>query len=31
MRTKQGRRATKAAYDHLGLKWTPPSEGESLF
>ena len=23
-RTRQGRRATKAAYEHLGLKWTPP-------
>jgi Holliday junction DNA helicase RuvB len=35
MRTRQGRRATKTAYDHLNLKWTPPkdppSEGESLF
>ncbi len=32
MRTRQGRRATKSAYDHLGLKWTPPaSEPEQLF
>jgi holliday junction DNA helicase RuvB len=23
-RTRQGRRATKSAYEHLGLKWTPP-------
>jgi Holliday junction DNA helicase RuvB len=30
-RTRQGRRATKPAYDHLGLKWKPPAEGESLF
>ena len=30
-RTRQGRRATKSAYDHLGLKWTPPAEGEKLF
>jgi Holliday junction DNA helicase RuvB len=30
-RTRQGRRATKSAYDHLGLKWKPPAEGESLF
>jgi Holliday junction DNA helicase RuvB len=28
-RTRQGRRATKLAYDHLGLKWKPPEEGES--
>ena len=27
-RTRQGRRATKLAYDHLGLKWRPP-EGET--
>ncbi|HEY0009215.1 MAG TPA: Holliday junction branch migration DNA helicase RuvB [Tepidisphaeraceae bacterium] len=27
MRTRQGRRATKAAYDHLGLKYEP-KEGE---
>ena len=26
-RTRQGRRATKAAYEHLGLKWTPPKNG----
>jgi Holliday junction DNA helicase RuvB len=25
-RTRQGRRAMKIAYDHLGLKWTPPKE-----
>jgi Holliday junction DNA helicase RuvB len=34
MRTRQGRRATKQAYDHLGLKWTPPKEppaDETLF
>jgi len=33
MRTRQGRRATKTAYDHLGAKWTPPREpeGSSLF
>ena len=33
-RTRQGRRATKLAYDHLGLKYTPPKlppEDESLF
>src|ERR1700677_3463356 len=30
-RTRQGRRATKPAYDHLGLKWKPPADGESLF
>jgi len=23
-RTRQGRRATKAAYEHLKLKWSPP-------
>src|SRR5205085_8413266 len=23
MRTRQGRRASQAAYEHLGLKWTP--------
>jgi len=27
-RTRQGRRATKAAYEHLGMKYTPPKEGE---
>ena len=27
-RTRQGRRATKLAYEHLGLKWRPP-EGEA--
>jgi Holliday junction DNA helicase RuvB len=26
MRTRQGRRATKTAYDHLGLPYTPPPE-----
>jgi len=26
MRTRQGRRATKAAYDHLNLKWKPPQD-----
>ena len=31
MRTRQGRRVTKAAYDHLGLAYEPPAEGESLF
>ncbi|MDB5318682.1 MAG: ruvB 1 [Phycisphaerales bacterium] len=35
MRTRQGRRATKTAYDHLNLKWRPPKdlpgEDESLF
>jgi hypothetical protein len=25
-RTRQGRRATKLAYEHLGLKWKPPQE-----
>ena len=25
-RTRQGRRATKSAYEHLGLKWNPPKE-----
>lgn len=28
-RTRQGRRATKAAYEHLGLKYTPPPETAS--
>jgi holliday junction DNA helicase RuvB len=28
-RTRQGRRATKSAYEHLGLKWIPPVEGNS--
>jgi len=34
IRTRQGRRATKIAYDHLGLRYTPRSEptgDESLF
>ena len=26
LRTRQGRRASKSAYDHLGLKWTPPRD-----
>jgi Holliday junction DNA helicase RuvB len=26
-RTRQGRRATKMAYEHLGLKFVPPKEG----
>jgi Holliday junction DNA helicase RuvB len=32
-RTRQGRRATKLAYEHLKLKWRPPPESseESLF
>ena len=30
-RTRQGRRATKLAYEHLGLKYQPPREGELLF
>jgi Holliday junction DNA helicase RuvB len=30
-RTRQGRRATKLAYDHLGMKYQPPKEGDSLF
>jgi Holliday junction DNA helicase RuvB len=25
-RTRQGRRATKVAYEHLGLKWKPPRQ-----
>ncbi len=25
-RTRQGRRATKLAYEHLGMKWKPPVE-----
>jgi len=28
-RTRQGRRAAKPAYEHLGLKWRPPAEGET--
>jgi Holliday junction DNA helicase RuvB len=27
-RTRQGRRATKLAYEHLKLKWKPPREAE---
>jgi Holliday junction DNA helicase RuvB len=30
-RTRQGRRATRAAYDHLGVAYTPPPSGASLF
>lgn len=31
-RTRQGRRATRSAYEHLGFKWVPSSEpDESLF
>ena len=29
LRTRQGRRATKSAYEHLGLKWNPPKEAET--
>ncbi len=29
MRTRQGRRATKPAYEHLGLKWRPPADEEA--
>jgi len=28
LRTRQGRRATKLAYDHLNIAYTPPSQGE---
>jgi len=28
-RTRQGRRATKLAYEHLGFKWTPPAEPDA--
>ena len=28
-RTRQGRRVTKPAYEHLGLKWSPPKDTES--
>ena len=34
IRTRQGRRATKVAYEHLGLKWKPPQQANgdgSLF
>jgi holliday junction DNA helicase RuvB len=32
LRTRQGRRATKQAYTHLNLKWTPPKDAdEALF
>src|SRR6185436_8525834 len=27
MRTRQGRRATKTAYEHLGLRYVPPKDG----
>ena len=32
-RTRQGRRATKQAYEHLGLKYEAPEqlEGDTLF
>jgi hypothetical protein len=33
-RTRQGRRATKSGYEHLGAKWIPPQatvEDETLF
>ncbi len=30
-RTRQGRRATKIAYEHLGIPYQPPPEGENLF
>jgi Holliday junction DNA helicase RuvB len=26
LRTRQGRRATKSAYEHLGIAWKPPIE-----
>jgi Holliday junction DNA helicase RuvB len=26
-RTRQGRRATNGAYEHLGIPWKPPREG----
>ena len=26
MRTRQGRRAAKPSYEHLGLKWSPPRD-----
>src|SRR5439155_4017740 len=28
-RTRQGRRATKLAYEHLGLRWEPKKETDS--
>jgi holliday junction DNA helicase RuvB len=31
MRTRQGRRATKAAYDHLNLPYKPPAQQPDLF
>lgn len=31
VRTRQGRRATRAAYDHLGIAWRDPGGGEGLF
>jgi Holliday junction DNA helicase RuvB len=31
IRTRQGRRATKSAYDHLGLKYQPPADQGALF
>jgi len=30
-RTRQGRRVTKAAYDHLKMKWKPPENENALF
>ena len=30
-RTRQGRRATRAAYEHLGLPWKPPPTDSTLF
>ena len=30
MRTRQGRRATKTAYEHLGFKYVPPPEPLAL-
>jgi Holliday junction DNA helicase RuvB len=29
MRTRQGRRASKHAYEHLGLKWKPPNDADA--
>jgi len=31
MRTRQGRRATKAAFEQLGLKYRPPEDASPLF
>ncbi|HMO27417.1 MAG TPA: Holliday junction DNA helicase RuvB C-terminal domain-containing protein, partial [Tepidisphaeraceae bacterium] len=30
-RTRQGRRATKSAYEHLGLPYAPPADESTLF